>query len=57
MTSATGNDRRPDHRAVRDPGRPGRLLPDLRDGDWLDLNPKGYGVPAGAVPADLYHRT
>ncbi|MGK5500082.1 SGNH/GDSL hydrolase family protein [Streptomyces sp. URMC 125] len=37
-------------RAVRDPGAPERLRPDAHDGDWLHLNPKGYGLLAAAVP-------
>lgn len=40
-------------RAVRDPADPRRLLPDLQVGDWLHLNPAGYGVLAAAVPAGL----
>lgn len=43
-------------RAVRDPAQPSRLLPDLQVGDWLHLDPKGYGVLAGAVPAGLFLR-
>ncbi|GHI09606.1 hypothetical protein Scel_79270 [Streptomyces cellostaticus] len=43
-------------RAVRDPAQPSRLLPGLQDGDWLHLNPKGYGVLAGAVPTELFRR-
>lgn len=40
-------------RAVRDPAAPTRLLPSLQVGDWLHLNPEGYGVLAGAVPTGL----
>ncbi|MFJ3309863.1 SGNH/GDSL hydrolase family protein [Streptomyces sp. NPDC086549] len=43
-------------RAVRDPENPGRLLPGLQVGDWLHLNPEGYGVLAGAVPVGLFRR-
>ncbi|MCZ0990747.1 SGNH/GDSL hydrolase family protein [Streptomyces diastatochromogenes] len=43
-------------RAVRDPAQPSRLLPDLQVGDGLHLNPKGYGVLAGAVPERLFRR-
>jgi lysophospholipase L1-like esterase len=39
--------------AVRDPADPSRLLPSLQVGDWLHLNPEGYGVLAGAVPTGL----
>ena len=41
-------------RAVRDPAHPARLLPGLHDGDWLHLDPKGYGVLADAVPTGLF---
>lgn len=41
---------------TRDPDQPERLLPDLHDGDWLHLNPRGYGVLADAVPAELFAR-
>ncbi|WP_326584861.1 SGNH/GDSL hydrolase family protein [Streptomyces sp. NBC_00481] len=44
-------------RAVRDPGDPSRLLPDLHDGDWLHLNPEGYRTLAEAVPARLLRRS
>ncbi len=40
-------------RAVRDPADPRRLLPALQVGDWLHLNPAGYGVLAATVPAGL----
>ncbi|MEV6481956.1 SGNH/GDSL hydrolase family protein [Streptomyces sp. NPDC051576] len=40
-------------RAVRDPADPRRLLESLQVGDWLHLNPKGYGVLAATVPAGL----
>nr|WSY56830.1 SGNH/GDSL hydrolase family protein [Streptomyces sp. NBC_00886] len=40
-------------RAVRDPADPRRLLPSLQVGDWLHLNPTGYGVLAATVPAGL----
>ncbi|MFJ9243981.1 SGNH/GDSL hydrolase family protein [Streptomyces sp. NPDC101776] len=40
-------------RAVRDPAEPRRLLPALQVGDWLHLNPAGYGVLAATVPAGL----
>ena len=40
-------------RAVRDPADPRRLLESLQVGDWLHLNPKGYGVLAATVPAAL----
>lgn len=40
-------------RAVRDPADPRRLLPSLQIGDWLHLNPTGYGVLAATVPAGL----
>lgn len=43
-------------RAVRDPARPSRLLSDLQVGDGLHLDPKGYGVLAGAVPERLFRR-
>ncbi|MDX3522988.1 SGNH/GDSL hydrolase family protein [Streptomyces scabiei] len=43
-------------RAVRDPETPGRLRPGLHDGDWLHLNPEGYGILAAAVPARLLQR-
>ncbi|MDH2412293.1 SGNH/GDSL hydrolase family protein [Streptomyces chitinivorans] len=41
-------------RAVRDPADPGRLHPGLHDGDWLHLNPAGYGRLAAAVPGRLF---
>nr|WP_234375459.1 SGNH/GDSL hydrolase family protein [Streptomyces sp. CB01373] len=41
-------------RAVRDPARPSRLRSDLHAGDWLHLNPQGYGALAGAIPATLF---
>ncbi|MGW4048543.1 SGNH/GDSL hydrolase family protein [Streptomyces sp. NPDC004721] len=44
-------------RAVRDPGQPSRLRPDLHAGDWLHLNPRGYGLLAGAVPAGLFRHS
>ncbi|MEU2053073.1 SGNH/GDSL hydrolase family protein [Streptomyces bungoensis] len=44
-------------RAVRDPARPNRLPADLQAGDWLHLNPRGYGVLAAAVPPGLLRRT
>ncbi|MFJ9893434.1 SGNH/GDSL hydrolase family protein [Streptomyces sp. NPDC091280] len=40
-------------RAVRDPADPRRLLESLQVGDWLHLNPAGYGVLAATVPARL----
>lgn len=40
-------------RAVRDPADPHRLRADLTDGDWLHLDPQGYGLLAAAVPAQL----
>lgn len=40
-------------RAVRDPAAPHRLHPELHDGDWLHLNPEGYGRLAAAVPGRL----
>ncbi|WNM33321.1 SGNH/GDSL hydrolase family protein [Streptomyces sp. Li-HN-5-11] len=43
-------------RAVRDPAAPSRLLPALQAGDWLHLNPEGYRILAGAVPAGLLSR-
>ncbi|MEU6551582.1 SGNH/GDSL hydrolase family protein [Streptomyces sp. NPDC046915] len=43
-------------RAVRDPDNPRRLRPDLHDGDWLHLNPTGYGKLAAAVPTGLFRR-
>ncbi|WP_051741161.1 SGNH/GDSL hydrolase family protein [Streptomyces xylophagus] len=39
--------------AVRDPADPRRLLASLQVGDWLHLNPAGYGVLAATVPAGL----
>ncbi|CAM5436076.1 SGNH hydrolase [Streptomyces canarius] len=44
-------------RAVRDPEVPDRLQPALHAGDWLHLNPDGYGVLAAAVPAGLFRHT
>jgi lysophospholipase L1-like esterase len=41
-------------RVVRDPEQPDRLLPHLHDGDWLHLNPEGYGELAAAVPDRLF---
>ncbi|MFF9125628.1 SGNH/GDSL hydrolase family protein [Streptomyces sp. NPDC014889] len=41
-------------RAVRDPAQPSRLRPDFHAGDWLHLNPQGYGALAGTVPAGLF---
>ncbi|GAA2388335.1 SGNH/GDSL hydrolase family protein [Streptomyces glaucosporus] len=41
-------------RAVRDPRDPGRLRADVHDGDWLHLNPKGYGMLADAIPYHLF---
>ncbi|WP_031507298.1 SGNH/GDSL hydrolase family protein [Streptomyces megasporus] len=41
-------------RAVRDPRNPDRLRPDVHDGDWLHLNPKGYGMLADAIPYHLF---
>ncbi|MER5526226.1 SGNH/GDSL hydrolase family protein [Streptomyces sp. NPDC002677] len=43
-------------RVVRDPADPSRLRADLQVGDWLHLNPAGYGILAEAVPADLFLR-
>ncbi|MEU9456564.1 SGNH/GDSL hydrolase family protein [Streptomyces sp. NPDC048277] len=43
-------------RVVRDPADPSRLRADLQVGDWLHLNPTGYGALAGAVPAGLFAR-
>jgi lysophospholipase L1-like esterase len=40
--------------AVRDPAAPRQLLSPLDVGDHLHLNPAGYGVLAGAVPAALF---
>jgi lysophospholipase L1-like esterase len=40
--------------AIRDPDNPDQLLPDMHDGDWLHLNPEGYGMLADAVPAELF---
>lgn len=40
--------------AVRDPQQPERLAPSLHDGDWLHLNPEGYGVLADSVPLGLF---
>lgn len=44
-------------RAVRDPADPGRLRPDLHDGDWLHLNPEGYRTLAAAVPASWFRKS
>jgi lysophospholipase L1-like esterase len=41
-------------RAVRDPVRPARLLPDFDGGDHLHLNPRGYQALAEAVPLRLF---
>ncbi|MFJ3776030.1 SGNH/GDSL hydrolase family protein [Streptomyces sp. NPDC090075] len=41
-------------RVVRDPADPARLRADLQVGDWLHLNPAGYGALAGAVPTGLF---
>ncbi|WEO98995.1 SGNH/GDSL hydrolase family protein [Streptomyces sp. FXJ1.172] len=41
-------------RAVRDPSAPDRLRPGLQVGDWLHLDPQGYGVLASAVPEGLF---
>ncbi|GAA2441735.1 SGNH/GDSL hydrolase family protein [Streptomyces macrosporus] len=41
-------------RAVRDPENPDRLLPTVHDGDWLHLNPEGYGMLADAIPYHLF---
>ncbi|MEV5956103.1 SGNH/GDSL hydrolase family protein [Streptomyces sp. NPDC051987] len=41
-------------RAVRDPADPTRLRAGLQVGDWLHLNPTGYGALAAAVPAGLF---
>ncbi|MEU2623130.1 SGNH/GDSL hydrolase family protein [Streptomyces sp. NPDC007157] len=43
-------------RVVRDPADPSRLRADLQVGDWLHLNPAGYGILAEAVPAELFLR-
>ncbi|MFF4015997.1 SGNH/GDSL hydrolase family protein [Streptomyces sp. NPDC001843] len=43
-------------RAVRDPDNPRRLQPTLHDGDWLHLNPTGYGKLAAAVPTGLFRK-
>ncbi|RBM04546.1 SGNH/GDSL hydrolase family protein [Streptomyces sp. PT12] len=40
--------------ALRDPAAPERLRPGVHDGDWLHLNPGGYGLLADAVPARLF---
>ncbi|MEO3754357.1 SGNH/GDSL hydrolase family protein [Streptomyces sp. B6B3] len=40
--------------AVRDPAQPDQLLPSVHDGDWLHLNPEGYGLLAAAVPLNLF---
>ncbi|WP_394365472.1 SGNH/GDSL hydrolase family protein [Streptomyces sasae] len=40
--------------AVRDPAEPSRLQAGLQVGDWLHLNPTGYGALAAAVPTDLF---
>jgi lysophospholipase L1-like esterase len=39
---------------TRDPANPDQLLPDIHDGDWLHLNPEGYGILADAVPVELF---
>ncbi|WP_046729338.1 SGNH/GDSL hydrolase family protein [Streptomyces humi] len=39
---------------VRDPADPGRLRADLQVGDWLHLNPTGYGALAAAIPTRLF---
>ncbi|MEE1939752.1 SGNH/GDSL hydrolase family protein [Streptomyces sp. TRM 70361] len=41
-------------RVVRDPRNPDRLHPDVHDGDWLHLNPEGYGMLAAAIPGRLF---
>ncbi|MEU2421304.1 SGNH/GDSL hydrolase family protein [Streptomyces sp. NPDC007851] len=41
-------------RVVRDPANPARLRADLQVGDWLHLNPAGYGALADAVPVRLF---
>ncbi|MFE2066922.1 SGNH/GDSL hydrolase family protein [Streptomyces sp. NPDC059467] len=41
-------------RVVRDPADPSRLRAGLQVGDWLHLNPTGYGALAAAVPTDLF---
>ncbi len=43
-------------KAIRDPGEPRRVLPELHAGDGLHLNPSGYRVLADAVPAALFAR-
>lgn len=40
--------------AVRDPERHERLLPEYDTGDYLHLNPKGYGAMAEAVDLTLF---
>ena len=41
-------------RAVRDPANPRQINPAYDVGDHLHMNPAGYGVIAGAVPASLF---
>ena len=41
-------------KAIRDPGEPRRVRPELHVGDGLHLNPSGYRVLADAVPASLF---
>ena len=41
-------------RAVRDPANPRQINPAYDVGDHLHMNPAGYGVIAGTVPAGLF---
>ncbi|OIW34827.1 SGNH hydrolase [Coniochaeta ligniaria NRRL 30616] len=42
--------------AVRDPGNGTMLNPAYNSGDWLHLNPEGYGVMARAVDLEVFGR-
>jgi len=42
--------------AVRDPARPGHILPTYDSGDGLHLSPAGYRAIAAAIPLSLFTR-
>lgn len=43
-------------RAVRDPARPGRMIPNFDSGDHLHPSPAGYKAMADAIPFELFTR-
>jgi lysophospholipase L1-like esterase len=43
--------------AVRDPARPGHIIPAYDSGDGLHLSPAGYRALAAAIPLSLFQRS